>query len=108
MQLAGRCIDLLLEAEREAQTTPSHSRAPSDVEPTEEQAAAAAGGGTGGAAVGAVAPLLRGAVKALAAGEERRAGAMLQQAVDACPPELHELRRRVELYLELVDSKRRP
>lgn len=105
-QLAGRCIDLLLEAEREAQTTPSHSRAPSDVDPQEDNAAA--GGGTGGAAVGEVAPLLRGAVEALAAGEERRAGTLLQRAADACPPELHELRRRVELYLELVQSKRRP
>lgn len=106
MQLAGRCIDLLLEAEREAQTTPSHSRAPSDTDLAEEQIVPAATG-TGGAAVGAVQPLLRGAVEALAAGEERRAGALLQRAAEACPTDLHELRRRVELYLELVHSKRR-
>ncbi len=111
VQLARRICDLLLEAEQEQQTTPTHSREPSDAAADAEADAAgwAAGGlGPAGSAgpSGDASGLLRQAVGALAAGEARQAEAALLQALAACPPEQRALRRRVELYLLLVQCKR--
>ena len=96
-QAAARIIDLLLEADRELQVTPTHSRAGSEVEQLED-AAAVAGASADGE--------LRQAVAALAAGEERRALQLLQRAQAACPEDLPELQRRIGLYLQLVRCKR--
>lgn len=112
VQLARRICDLLLEAEREQQTTPTHSREPSGATADAEADVAdwAAGGlgpaGGSGAASSDAAGLLRQAEGELAAGEARRAEAALQQALAACPPEQRARRRRIELYLLLVQCKR--
>ena len=111
IQLARRICDLLLEAEREQQQTPTHSREPSDAaaDAGPEAAARAAGGlgqAGGEAGSGDAAALLQAAVDAMAAGQARRAEAALAQALAACPPHQRALRRRIELYLQLVQCKR--
>lgn len=100
--LAKRIIELLLEAERELQETPTHSRAGSDADQLESTSW---GSGGGAEAVGAR-ELLRQAVDALAAGEERRAVRCLQQAQAACPEQDIAERRRIALYLELIQCKK--
>ena len=97
-QAAARIIDLLLEADRELQVTPTHSRAGSEADQLEDAAAAAAGASADGE--------LRQAVAALAAGEERRALQLLQRAQVACPEDLPELKRRIGLYMQIVQCKR--
>ena len=112
VHLARRICDLLLEAEREQQTTPTHSREPSDATlDADADAAGWAAGGLGpaagaGAGGGDAAGLLRQAEGALAAGGARRAEAALLQALAACLPDQRALRRRIELYLLLVQCKR--
>ena len=85
VESGARIVDLLLEAERELQETPTHSprhsRHSSDGD-------------------GVVAALLRQAQAALAAGELRQAEAALHAAVAAAPP-ASEARRRAELLLVL-------
>lgn len=73
-QLAGRICDLLIEAEREAQVTPTHSRQASEADAAVAafDAGAAAGGGRGGeGGGGSVASLFRQATQALAKGAPR-------------------------------------
>lgn len=111
IQLARRICDLLLEAEREQQQTPTHSREPSDAatDAGADAASWAAGGlgqAGGEAGSGDAAGLLQAAVDAMAAGQVRRAEAALLQALAACPPDQRALRRRVEMYLQLVQCKR--
>ena len=95
--LAKRIVDLLLEAERELQETPTHSRTPSGA----EQDVLAGWAGGEGLDAGAQGELQQ-AVEAMAAGEERRAVQHLQRAQAACPDYDLSERRRIALYLQLV------
>lgn len=101
---ASQIIDLLLDCEQ-ALGSGAVPSAP---------ASGARAGGEGAAdpavqrdsAGGSATALLRQAVEALAAGEERRAVRLLHKAQSACPAELLELRRRIDLHIELVLCKR--
>jgi hypothetical protein len=102
--LATQIIDLLLDCER-ALGGGSVAAAPASGAQQAGAGAGVAAASTASAGSDATA-LLRQAVQALAAGEERRAVQVLQRAQAACPAELQELRRRIALHIELVLCKR--
>ncbi len=128
--LSSRIIDLVLEAERELQVTPTHSRTASEVEQLSEVATPVAVAGAaapsaastpraadGGSESSAGPPagadaapppreLLRAAVEALGAGQERRASLLLQQAQQACTEHNMVDRRRIELYQQMITCKK--